>query len=126
MPFVGKSNNFLFSLRGAPAGSRMRNTAVKPYRTNPISFVAPPKQAPLKISGISRDSTGAVLGGSTVKLFTTIDDVKIAETVSDATTGAYSFMVASNGWGYYTVEYKVGTGGAPDVAGSSENTLTGS
>jgi len=70
------------------------------------------------LTGISRDNTGAALGGCTVKLFRTWDDVMIASAVSDG-SGSYTLFPASSG-PYYLVEYKAG---APDVAGTSRNDL---
>jgi hypothetical protein len=74
------------------------------------------------ISGVTKGSTGSVLGSCAVELFTTTDDVLFARTTSDATTGAYSFSVPSNGWAFYCVAYKAGS---PDVAGTTVNTLYG-
>lgn len=73
------------------------------------------------ISGVTKDSTGAALGGCTVKLYTTVDDVERYDTVSDA-SGNFSFSVPSNGWAWYAVAYKAGS---PDVAGTTKNTLVG-
>jgi hypothetical protein len=73
----------------------------------------------LVISGVTKDSAGAVLGSCAVDLFTTADDVIQGRTVSDASTGAYSFS-AGGGRTYYIVAYKAGS---PDVAGTTVNTL---
>lgn len=72
------------------------------------------------ISGVTKDSTGATLGGCTVKLFRTDNDTLYAQMISDA-SGNYSFSVP-NDTTYYVVSYKAG---APDVAGTTVNTLTG-
>jgi hypothetical protein len=74
------------------------------------------------ISGVTKDSTGAVLGSCTVDLFLTQGDTFIKTTVSDASTGAYSFQVSGNGNDYYCVAYKTGS---PDVAGTTVATLYG-
>lgn len=72
------------------------------------------------ISGVTKDSTGAPLGGCVVKLFNRATDVKEQETTSDA-SGNYSFSVdKTQTW--YEVSYKPG---APDVAGTTLNTLAG-
>lgn len=71
-------------------------------------------------SGISRDSTGVVLGNCTVLLFRTSDNVLMAQTTSDA-LGAWTIDVMLVGGPFFLVEYKAG---APDVAGTSLNTLT--
>jgi hypothetical protein len=73
------------------------------------------------ISGVTRDSVGTALGSCTVHLFLTEGDLEVDETISDASTGAYTFKVGGNGQRFYTVGYKVG---APDVSGASVNTLT--
>jgi hypothetical protein len=56
-----------------------------------------------------------------VDLFTTVDDIWRASTVSDATTGAYSFFIGTAAE-HYCVAY---LDGAPDLAGTTVNTLTG-
>jgi hypothetical protein len=70
------------------------------------------------LAGVSRDSSGAVLGSCTIKLFRTADDTLAAKTVSDA-SGNWSLPVMLSG-PFYLVEYKAGS---PDVAGTSVNTL---
>lgn len=73
------------------------------------------------ISGVTRDSAGVILGSCNVQLFETITDLYISDTTSDATTGAYSFTnVSPMSRQYYIVAYKAG---APDVAGTTVNTL---
>lgn len=73
------------------------------------------------IAGVTKDSTGAALGGCTVKLFRTSDDVWIATTTSDG-SGNYSFTVPNTATTYYVVAYKAGS---PDVTGTTVNTLLG-
>jgi len=70
------------------------------------------------LSGLSKDSAGAILGNCQVLVFRTESKVLVAETISDA-AGAWSVGVPDVG-PYFLVEYKVGS---PDVAGSSVNTL---
>lgn len=70
------------------------------------------------LSGVSRDSAGAALGGCTVKVFLTGNDTKQFETVSDG-SGNWSIDVGANPGPFYYVEYKVGS---PDRAGTSINT----
>lgn len=69
---------------------------------------------------MTKDSAGAVLTSATVKLFRTTTDEKLLEVVSDAVTGVYEFNLNQSGWAHYVVVYKAG---APDVAGTSVNTL---
>ena len=73
------------------------------------------------IAGITKDSTGAVLGSCTVHLFYTGPDQFISATTSDSSTGAYSFKIGPTAGPFYVVAYKAGS---PDVAGTTVNTLT--
>ena len=72
------------------------------------------------IAGVTKDSSGAALGGCTVNLFLTSTNQIVATVISDA-DGNYSFSVASSN-PYYAVSYKAGS---PDVAGTTLNTLVG-
>lgn len=106
---------------GARLG-RSRNVGASLSVGGDLAFRSPPFNATsLYISGVTRDSTGAVLGGCVVQLFRTSDDAIIAEQVSDGSTGAYSFPILVGG-PFYVVAYKAGT---PDLAGTTVNTLTG-
>lgn len=71
------------------------------------------------ITGVTKDSTGAALGGCTVTLFKTIDNQPSAITTSDA-NGVYSFSIDGNSQARFAVSYKAGS---PDVAGTTVNTL---
>jgi hypothetical protein len=75
----------------------------------------------LRVFGVTKDSTGAALGTCAVDLFRTADDVVMDRTVSDA-SGNYEFRSASLSTAYYVVAYRAG---APDVAGTTVNTLVG-
>lgn len=81
-------------------------------------LMPPPVTWPL-LSGVTRDSTGAVLGNCAVELMLTESDVKVDKVVSSA-TGDYSFKSGRYGKAYYIVAYKAGS---PDVAGTTVNTL---
>jgi hypothetical protein len=72
-----------------------------------------------KIAGITRDSTGAPLGNVTVQLFRTQDDFFVEEKISD---GSGNFSFDATPVAHYLVAYKAG---APDVAGTTVNTLVG-
>jgi len=72
------------------------------------------------ISGITKDSTGSVLGSCRVELYFTANDIPLSGIISDATTGAYTFNCSPNAGNYYAVAYKAGS---PDVAGTTVNTL---
>ena len=80
-----------------------------------------PVASVVKVSGITKDATGAALGSCVVDLYRTTNDVFVKRTTSDA-TGAYAFDVAGTDGPFYVVAYKAG---APDVAGTSVNTLVG-
>jgi hypothetical protein len=81
---------------------------------------SPVFEYPYALSGVTRDSTGAVLAGCNVKLFRTADDSLVSQTTSDA-NGIY-IIPASPALQHYLVTYKTGS---PDVTGASVNTLTG-
>jgi hypothetical protein len=75
-----------------------------------------------RISGTTKDATGAVLGNCTVDWFNTADDLKLDTTTSDA-NGLFEFRTAGQPPNaYYLVAYKAGS---PDVAGTTVNTLVG-
>jgi hypothetical protein len=74
---------------------------------------------PLHLRGVTRDAACTPLPFCTVHLFRTVDDVEVAQQVSDA-AGNFDFA----GWDgvsqFYVVAYLAG---APDVAGTTVNTL---
>lgn len=72
------------------------------------------------IAGITKDSAGAALPACTVDLFRTADDSKADSVVSDG-SGAFEFRAPAPAQNYYLVAYLAG---APDVAGTTVNTLT--
>lgn len=95
-----------------------------PVRGDPTQFRPSPAQyGSRNVSGITRDVTGAVLGSCTVDLFVAGTNAWVATVTSDPTTGAYSFPVQTNdGTAYFVRCYKVG---APNVFGTSDNSLVG-
>lgn len=70
------------------------------------------------LTGVTKDSAGAILGGCAVLLFETATNVIKAISVSGA-DGNY-LVDGTLGLTYFIVWYKAG---APDVAGTSVNTL---
>lgn len=75
-----------------------------------------------KISGVTKDSTGAVLGNCVVKMYRTTDNVIIDSVTSD-TNGLFEFRsAAAPPTAYYLVAYKAG---GTDVAGTTVNTIVG-
>jgi hypothetical protein len=70
------------------------------------------------ISGVTRDSASAAVGNCTVELLQSGGDIPTARTVSDA-SGNYLFNNPGSG-PFYIVAYKAG---APDIAGTTVNTL---
>lgn len=87
----------------------------------PQKFHDTSQRIEVAISGITRNSGGAVLPNCAVHLFRTVDDLEIDQTTSDA-VGYYEFRSAIPVERYYAVAYLAG---APDVAGTTVNTLVG-
>lgn len=71
------------------------------------------------IKGVSRDNTGTALAACRMELFLTGSDTPQQTVTSDA-SGNFSFWSPGTG-PFYIVAYKAG---APDVAGTSVNTIT--
>jgi hypothetical protein len=100
----------------------------------PVQFRNNPKQIPIAFtgSGVSRDSTGAVLGFCTCTLFKvktgvlnnygvgSTQYIQVAQTVSDV-NGNYSFNVGADG--PYRVVFDLA--GSPNRAGLTLDTLSG-
>ena len=87
--------------------------------------IASPRITPvpqvLRITGVTRDNTGAALGNCEVHLFRTATDVEVDQVTSDA-SGNFTLNGTGLGQTYYIVAYKAG---GTDVAGTTVNTLTG-
>ena len=111
-PFAGVQQSL-----GVPRNGR--NIAV--VRGFTAGETGPTYQPPDAIlSGVTRDSAGAALGGCTVDLFRQDDNRWQARTVSDG-SGNYSFTVM-NGTPWFIREYLAGV---PDRAGTTKNNITG-
>ena len=94
-----------------------------PGPRNPVGFnfgETPIFEYPYSISGVTKDSTGAALGGVAVHQFDNSMDSLVSVVVSDA-NGNY-ITPASPTTTYYLVAYKAGS---PDVTGATLNTLKG-
>ena len=110
-----------------PIGGRVGNTnsvpevkgvcAVRTF-TNPEKTIF--RERNFIIADVTKDSAGAALGGCTVHLFNAANNTLEQTAISDA-AGNYSFVVDKTKL-YFTRAYK---SGAPDVAGTSVNTLAG-
>ena len=74
----------------------------------------------LGFNGFTRDASGGVITGVTVKCMLTATDTKQSEAVSDA-DGVFVVSTAEAG-GHYLIFYKTGT---PDISGTTVNTLLG-
>lgn len=91
------------------------------------TFAQPQKQLKQRdyvVSGITKDSVGAVLANCTVDIFETEPGRRlVGRTVSDA-AGVYSISVngPDTGMTFEAFAYKAG---APDLAGATVNTLAG-
>lgn len=73
-------------------------------------------------TGYTQDVYGSPVSGVTVKCYHTADDVMVATTVSD-TNGYYLVTTPYGVDSHYLVFYKAG---APDIFGTTQNTLVGS
>jgi hypothetical protein len=73
-------------------------------------------------TGVTRDVYGSPLGGVTVKCYHAADDIMVATVVSDP-QGNYLVTTPYGLDSHYLVFYKTG---APDVFGTTQNTLVGS
>lgn len=96
--------------RPNPITPKLPNAPVHERKTATINRV---------IAGVSRDSVGAILGNCRVLIFRTSDNTLLAELLSDA-GGIWRHNTFDPG-PFFLVEYKAG---APDLAGTSVNTLT--
>lgn len=65
------------------------------------------------------DSAGNPIPNATVKLFRSGNDSFVDKTVSNG-SGVYTFTLSNNAGNFYIVAYLVG---APDIFGTSSNTL---
>jgi len=75
------------------------------------------------ISGVTRDSSGAVLGSCTVWLFKTSDKSFVAEVTSDAVTGAFTFTAVEGGATRFFI--RAFKDGSPNVFGTTDDDLVG-
>ena len=115
---VGEKSPTLAMRENAPMGVGLSD--IKQIVRNGARFKSPPmfSDKSYKITGITKDSTGAALGNCVVDLFYTLNDVLVGKTESDA-SGNFTFLVGPS-LSCYIVAYKVGS---PDVSGTSVNTL---
>lgn len=93
-------------------------TVVNRGQVGTAIYRSPGGVANFRLSGVTRDSSGAAIGGCRVELFVTAMDVAIADTISDA-GGNFAFDMPGTG-PFYLVAYKAG---GPDLAGTTINTL---
>lgn len=77
-------------------------------------------EAKYLITGLARDAVGNVLAGATVKCYRTSTDEMVGTATSDS-DGRYNVYTPYSG-NHYCVAYLAG---APDVAGTTVNTLAG-
>lgn len=110
--------------RASPSGGLI------PWRSPRTQGTIVPFTRPARytVSGVTRTSTGAVLANCTVTLYETESGAVRASTISDA-NGDYAFDVTGNGVDEYgaalTFSVRAYLAGAPDVAGTTVNTLVG-
>lgn len=79
----------------------------------------PPKY--FVLADIATDGSGTPMAGATINLFRTADNAFIDRVVSGA-DGSYEFRTPAPASNYFVVAYKAG---APDVAGTTVNSLIG-
>ena len=72
------------------------------------------------LSGLTKDSSSALLGDCTVHLFYTNTDQFISAQQSDPTAATWSFKIGPGAGPFYAVAYKPG---GTDVFGTTVNTL---
>jgi hypothetical protein len=104
-------------------------TQVMPQRIQEF-FVDVQRPRKYSIAGVTKDATGAPLGGCTVEVYETVTAANPNEP-----KGRFVGSTVSDTNGNYSVDVYVGPGatfravvskaGAPDVAGTSVNTLVG-
>ncbi len=107
--------NSLIAIGGVPATPAL--PSVRAFTPSDL-----PTQQLFMLTGVTRDAQGVALGGCTVDVFLTSTDQKMYSQVSDPTTGVYSIIVQAPPATFYVVAYLAG---APDVAGTTVNTLQG-
>ena len=109
MPIAVDRKGFARNIANPSVG---RVGRVIPFRSRTFST------ANTAITGTTKDSAGAALSACVVKLYITGSDALRAQTISDA-VGNYRFDNPGSG-PFYIVAYKAG---APDIAGTTINTL---
>ena len=100
----------------AQAGAIATDIVVVP--TAPFSPTS--DRGTMTISGVTRDGNGNPLGGCTVDLFDSAQNVKIATTISDPVAGVYTFASIAGGIKFYMNAYLKGSS---DVAGTTLKTV---
>src|SRR5258706_9914319 len=90
----------------------IESTSFEPWSDLPSAHSA------YMLNGVTRDSFGARLANCLVRAYRTSDDIVVGEVMSDA-GGNYSISLFTTD-PCYLVAYK---NGAPDVAGTTANTL---
>lgn len=84
-------------------------------RTHPLS-----NRGPVTVTGVTKNAAGTALGGCLVAIYATPTNAVIETGVSD---GSGNYTLSANVSGpYYVVAYLAG---APDVEGTTVNTLVG-
>jgi hypothetical protein len=72
------------------------------------------------VTGVTKNSQGVNLGGCTVDLFRTVDDLKVNSVVSDS-SGNFTIVLGTDSYhAYYLTAY---LSGSPDVAGITVNNI---
>lgn len=108
----------------APTTTKLRLDIPEAALDRIIPAAAPdwPLNAPTKaIAGVTRDSAGAVVGSVGVRLIRESDGVRVATGISDAVTGAYSFVRGGDDPNTYRVMAVKAT--APETHGVTDELM---
>jgi hypothetical protein len=89
--------------------------------TEPVHSTWGSEESVYRITGVTRNSAGVILGSCTVLLYKTSDHSYVTSMTSDADTGEYSFAL-DNSAEYFVVAFKSGT---PNVQGVTDDDLVG-
>lgn len=102
-----------------PVGG-LTNCTIRPCVTSQSVLPVAPQvgNKGYKLTGVTRDSTGAALAACTVYAYRGSDGTLVAQTISDG-SGNYTLVMPTNA-NFFIVAFKAG---APDVFGASDNNL---
>lgn len=114
-----RTNPVMFAIMRKVIGMRNLDSprGIAPFVAGTLPM---PLQPSLTITGVTRGSTGAALGGVSLEVFRT-DGTLVSRTTSD---GSGNFVTDPVGLGA-TYQVDAYLSGSPDVAGTTKNNLQG-